>query len=74
MSRMLFFRAFFLCQCWLTAFVILTSPFRKFIVKCLQCECVKLKLTINYDEESGETFVVFYCTRCRQHEKVVPLG
>ncbi len=34
------------------------SPFRKYVIKCLQCDCVKLKLTINYDEETGETSIV----------------
>jgi hypothetical protein len=48
----------------------LDSPFRCFDVKCLKCACYKLTITAHYDEQSGETFLVLFCTRCRQQEKL----
>jgi hypothetical protein len=47
------------------------SPFRNFDVKCLKCGSVKLTLTAHYDEQSGESFIVFFCSRCRQQEKLL---
>jgi hypothetical protein len=38
------------------------SPCRCFDVKCLKCGCYKLTVTTHYDEPSGETLVVLFCT------------
>jgi hypothetical protein len=46
------------------------SPFRCFEVKCLKCDRYKMTVTAHYDEQSGEPFIVFFCTRCRQQEKI----
>lgn len=46
------------------------SPFRCFDVKCLKCGSYKLMITGHHDAESGETFIVFLCTSCRQREKI----
>ena len=48
----------------------LDSPFRYFVVKCLQCDCVKLTVTAQYDEETGEMFMALQCGRCGQQERV----
>jgi hypothetical protein len=46
------------------------SPFRRFDVKCLKCSSYKLTLTAHLDEQSGETILVLFCSRCREREKV----
>jgi len=46
------------------------SPFRSFDVKCLKCGCYKLTLTAHYDEQTGESFLLFFCTRCRRQEQI----
>ena len=46
------------------------SPFRCFDVKCLKCGCYKLAVTAYHDGQSGETFLVLQCGRCRQSERL----
>jgi hypothetical protein len=46
------------------------SPFHYFDVKRLKCDCYKMTVTAHYDEQTGESFIMFFCSRCRQHEKI----
>ena len=46
------------------------SPFHCFDMKCLKCGSYKLTITAHHDPESGETFILFLCTSCRQMEKL----
>jgi hypothetical protein len=46
------------------------SLFRCFDVKYLKCDCYKMTVTAHYDEQTGETFIVFFCGRCRQKEQI----
>jgi hypothetical protein len=46
------------------------SPFRQFDMKCLKCGSYKMTITVHHDPESGDTFVQFLCTSCRQQEKI----
>ena len=46
------------------------SPSRCFDVQCLKCDCYKMTVTAHDDEQFGESFIVFFCTRCRQQEKI----
>jgi hypothetical protein len=36
------------------------SPCRCFDVKCLKCDCYKMTVTAHYNEQTGESFVVFF--------------
>ena len=40
-----------------------------FTVRCRKCGSFKLTLTAHYDEESGESFILFFCGSCRQREE-----
>jgi hypothetical protein len=46
------------------------SPFLCFDVKCLKCGSYKMTITAHHDPESGDTLVRFFCTSCRQQEKI----
>jgi hypothetical protein len=45
------------------------SPFHLFVVSCLKCQSVKLRVIIQYDEDSGAT-VYLFCPQCQQREKL----
>ncbi len=46
------------------------SPFRRFVVRCLNCRSYRLRFVSEYDEESGETAVWIVCPRCRVREQM----
>jgi len=47
------------------------SPFRHFVVKCLQCDSLRISVTMHYDEVSGDKYVLFLCRKCGEKEKMV---
>ena len=46
------------------------SPFRHFVVSCLKCGSVKLRIISEADSESGEMNVYLFCPNCRQREQL----
>jgi hypothetical protein len=46
------------------------SKFRKFDVKCLECNSDRLTFAVDYDDEAGEIRLVLNCPCCRQSEAV----
>ena len=46
------------------------SPFRQFVVRCLKCDSSLLRVSREFDEESGEVWLVLLCTRCGQRERL----
>lgn len=46
------------------------SPFRRFVVSCLKCGSVKLRLISERDEDSAEAKFFLYCPKCREREQL----
>lgn len=46
------------------------SPFRRFTVRCLQCESFKLRVVSSHDDDTGETKTFLVCSRCGEHEEL----
>jgi hypothetical protein len=44
------------------------SPFRRFNVRCLKCNSVKLRVIAESDDESGEMKIYLFCSHCRERE------
>jgi transcription elongation factor Elf1 len=40
-----------------------------FTIRCRKCGSFKLTLTAHYDEQTGESLILFFCSSCRQQEE-----
>jgi hypothetical protein len=48
------------------------SKFRCFHLHCQKCDSYRVRVELQYDETSGESALLFICSRCHQQEKIIP--
>ena len=46
------------------------SPFRRFLVSCLKCGFVKLRIISEHEDDSSELKAYLYCPNCREREQL----